>query len=154
MAINCTAQAEDGQACEAVASPLLVKGSLLSPVAVTPVYAEGPPGHDSTGCMAAAENPSWILSLMYYQAQEGDGINTVSSRSFNLQIINPAIGYQAGCMSGGEPDDPVLVCAGQEFGELGTDRYHMATSATFDPDTLEFNVNQTWYCDDVDPAKP
>ena len=47
-----------------------------------------------------------------------------------------------------------LTCAGHEFGAQGTDRYHLETEALFDPATFRFTMNQTWYCDAADPAKP
>lgn len=155
VAMNCTDQGEEGQSCEAVDSPLLVRGTLLSPVTLTPVYAAGPVGHDTPGCMAKSESPSWTLSKIYFVDQQGDGNTSMPMQSLILQVVNDATGYHAGCMPANDPNNPAAItCAGYEFGELGTDRYHMATTATFDPKTLEFSVNQTWYCDDVDPARP
>lgn len=154
VALNCTGEADQGQTCKAVDSPLLVRATLSSPVALTPAYANGPTGHDAPGCAAAAQTPSWTLSRIYFVDQAGDGVESIPSRSFLVQVINPSIGYQASCMWGGVIEDTTLVCNGDEFGRLGSDRYQLATSAMFDPDTHEFSVNQTWYCDDEDPAKP
>lgn len=155
VSLNCTgSETNEGQACQAVDSPLLIKANLLSPVMLTPTYAAGPTGHDAPGCLAAAQSPSWILSRIYFVDQTGDGNESVPSRSFLTQIINPSIGYQASCMSGAVIDDPTLSCNGDEFGRLGSDRYQLATSAKYEPATSTITVNQTWYCDDVDPAKP
>ncbi len=155
VSLNCTGKAGQGQICGAVDSPLLVKGSLLSPVAVTPAYAQGPTGHSKPGCVAASQNPSWALSTMYYVHQKGPGI---TSSNFILQAVNPAIGYQTGCMAGNPPEGNStvmpLVCNGQEFGNYGSDRYHITTDAVFDTATFRFTMNQTWYCDDVDEGKP
>ena len=150
-----------GKTCAAVNSLSLVKGSLLSPVAITPVYAKGPTGHGTAGCSAAGKNPSWTLSAIYYVNQRGDGVSSTPSQNFVLQVVNPSIGYQASCMAGVIPDSVAssgigtrLTCAGHEFGAQGTDRYHLETEALFDPATFRFTMNQTWYCDAADPAKP
>ncbi|KAK3381799.1 hypothetical protein B0H63DRAFT_213937 [Podospora didyma] len=154
VALTCT-----GSVCEAELSSLLVKGSLLAPVAITPAYLEGPPGHASPGCLAAAQNPWWTLSNTYYVKEIGDGLTSASSQSFYLLLTNPATGYQASCMSGSGYDDTSfesqrLVCAGGEFGLQGAERYTITTDASFDPATFKLSLNQTWYCDDVDAGKP
>jgi len=130
-------------------------------VSVTPAYAEGPTGHDKHGCAAAGQNPHWTLSSIIYIDQTGDGVTSAAQRAFNLQLINPAIGYQASCMAVSNPDftSPEgevlpLICAGNEFGSLGAGRYSIATSATWEPAASRYSVNQSWYCDDAGPAVP
>ena len=147
--LNCTSTGEQAQSCKALSSPLLVKGSLLLPISVTPAYSEGPPGHDKAGCTAAAQNPTWILSTASYIDQMVDGTEESASRTFSVLVTNPSIGYQASCFSSG-----ALACVGNEFGSLGADRYRISTSAYFDATMHRFTVNQTWYCDDVDAGKP
>ena len=161
VALSCTSKEGRGQACTAVNSPLLVKGSLSSPVSITPAYAEGPSGHDAPGCVAASKSPTWTLSTIYYDEETEGGVLSAGSRIFSLLLDNPAIGYQASCMPGNAFGDlgPTasstrLSCAGNEFGSLGADRYRLSTEASFDPLTFRFTVNQTWYCDDVDASKP
>ena len=144
-------------------SPLLIQGSLLSPVAITPEYAWGPTGHDSPGC-AAAPKAAWTLSEPFYTNQTGDGVTSIASQNFNVLLINTATGYQAGCMAGAGFGDGLtptpatgplnLVCAGAEFQSSGGGKYSIATAASFDPYTFMFTVNQTWYCDDASPADP
>lgn len=139
-------------------SPVLVKGSLLAPVAITPVYADGPTGHDTPGCMARSEEPSWVLSHVSYTNRTGDGVNTMPFRMFNLILTNSANGYQASCMPGTSFDyssDPShLVCAGEEFQSFTIGSYPVSTTASFNESTLGFSLQQTWFCDDQDPAKP
>lgn len=157
---NSVALKSDGHA---TTSPLLIKGSLLSPVTITPIYAWGPTGHDKTGC-AAAPKASWTLSAPFYTNQTGDGISAIASQDFNVLLINTATGYEASCMSGAGFGDGLtptpatgplnLVCAGSEFQSFGGGRYSITTAASFDPATFRFTVNQTWYCDDVNPANP
>ncbi|KAB5525533.1 hypothetical protein GE09DRAFT_1178205 [Coniochaeta sp. 2T2.1] len=141
--------------------PLLIKGSLLSPVTITPQYASGPTGHSNPGCAAA---PKWSLSAPFYTNQTGDGITAIAFQDFNVLLMNTATGYEASCMSGAGFGDGLtptpatgplnLVCAGYEFQSSNGGRYGITTAASFDPSTFTFNVNQTWYCDDVSAAKP
>ncbi|KAK4152588.1 hypothetical protein C8A00DRAFT_44343 [Chaetomidium leptoderma] len=139
-------------------SPLLVRGSLTAPVAITPVYAEGPTGHDSAGCTARSEEASWVLSAIHYTDEPASGEGTVPFVNFNVLVTNPANGYQASCMPGGsfgdKPDLSRLVCAGEEFQSSKVGQYPIATEASFDPATTTFSLNQTWFCDDTDAAKP
>ncbi|KAL2185595.1 hypothetical protein L209DRAFT_452530 [Thermothelomyces heterothallicus CBS 203.75] len=139
-------------------SPLLVRGSLTSPLAITPAYPDGPKGHDSPGCTSRSENPSWTLSAVHFTDQPGDGEDTPPYQNFNLLVTNEANGYQASCMPGGsfggQPDLSRLVCAGYEFQQGTVGQYPIVTEASFDPDTATFTLNQTWYCDDTDAAKP
>ncbi|KAL1862770.1 hypothetical protein VTK73DRAFT_6657 [Phialemonium thermophilum] len=144
--------------CNATDPVLLVKGSLQSPVAITPQYATGPLGHDAPGCSARSESPSWTLRGVYYLNQTGDGgATSLPAQNFMLQIVNPLLGYQAGCV-GFLADDlaptPVtLSCSGgADFS--GRNRYQIDTTVYFQPATFSFTVNQTYYCDDVDPARP
>ncbi|KAK4248889.1 hypothetical protein C7999DRAFT_39887 [Corynascus novoguineensis] len=138
-------------------APVLIKGSLTSPVTITPAYPAGPRGHDSPGCTSKSETPSWTLSAVYFTDKPGDGNNSLPFQNFNLLVTNPANGYQASCMPrgsvGGQPDLSSLSCAGYEFqGTVG--QYSIVTAAGFDPDTYAFTLNQTWYCDDTDAARP
>lgn len=139
-------------------SPLLVRGSLTSPVAITPVYATGPTGHNLAGCTSRSEKPSWVLSSIHYTDEPGDGVHSTPFRNFNLIVTNPANGYQASCMPGGSfgetSDLSRLTCAGSEFQSFSVGQYPILTQASFDPETSTFSLNQTWYCDDTDAAKP
>jgi hypothetical protein len=138
-------------------SPILVKGTLYSPVAITPTYADGPKGHDSPGCTAQSEKPSWVLSLIHFTDEPGDA-STAPFQNFNLIVTNPATGYQASCMPGGSfgdtPNLSGLVCAGDEFQSVRVGLHPITTQASFDPATSAFTLNQTWFCDDTDAAKP
>ena len=139
-------------------SPLLVKGSLTSSVTITPAYPEGPTGHDSPGCTARSEKPSWTLSSVHYTDEPGDGNGTLPFQNFNVIVTNPANGYQASCMPGGSFGGPPsltrLTCAGYEFQSSLVGQYPILTTASFDPATATFSLNQTWFCDDTDAAKP
>ncbi|KAH6848118.1 hypothetical protein B0I37DRAFT_432215 [Chaetomium sp. MPI-CAGE-AT-0009] len=139
-------------------SPLLLRGSLTEPVSITPIYPDGPTGHDSAGCSFRSEAPSWTLSSIHYTDEPAAGEGTVGFRNFNVLVTNPANGYQASCMPGGSfgdrPDLAHLVCAGYEFQSSSVGQYPIVTQASFDPATSTFTLNQTWFCDDIDAAKP
>ncbi|KAK4223380.1 hypothetical protein QBC38DRAFT_517170 [Podospora fimiseda] len=138
-------------------SPLLIRGSLYEPVQVTPVYAPGPIAHNKLGCLDSSARPSWTLSHIWYSDTIGDGLESVSSRVFNLFLVNDITGYEASCMHGSLSNDigpTTLVCYGAEFQEPYPNRYTISTTASFDPETFLFSFSQTWYCDDQNPAKP
>jgi hypothetical protein len=150
VSIKCT-----GDACAATQTPFLVKGSLLSPVAITPAYADGPDGHDTPGCAAAAQNPSWTLSNIVWTDETGEA----ASSTFTMLLTNTAIKYQASCLLGGFDAGPATAptrvqCTGEEFGSLDNTAYHLSTTASLDPTTFKFDFNQTWYCDDANPGAP
>ncbi|CAP65119.1 uncharacterized protein PODANS_5_7010 [Podospora anserina S mat+] len=138
---------------KADSSPLLVKGSLLQPVALTPRYNEGPTGHDTPGCLAKSENPSWVLSHVIWADQDGDEITSVKEQRLTFILTNLANGYEASCMSQG-PVATNIFCAGTEFQSFTIGRYSISTAVQFDPATYSVTVNQTWFCDDHNPAKP
>lgn len=160
-ALTCTSEAgQEWRVCYAVDSPLLVKGSLLSPVAITPLYAAGPHGHDTPGCAAASQKPSWILSTITYTNQTEEGDNSTTWQSFNILVKNSATGYQANCFPNILNGDPTqltptsFACAGDEFQSFTTGMYTIQTNVEFDQATYRFSLNQTWYCDDTDPGEP
>lgn len=149
----------NASAAQNYTSPLLVRGSLTSPVAITPEYPDGPTGHNSPGCTAKSEKPSWILTAIHYTDEPGDGVTSTPFKNFNAIVTNPANGYQASCIPGGgnfgDPNNlSRLTCAGVEFQSSSVGSYPISTTASFDPETLAFSVNQTWFCDDTDAAKP
>jgi hypothetical protein len=137
---------------------VLVKGSLIAPVEITPIYFEGPTGHDAPGCSAKSEAPKWKISSVAYSDATGDGIESVAQRSLSLVLINQGTGYDASCMAFGSPDSPSdvldLNCAGLEFQSPTIGRYSTSTQATYNVVTRQLNVTQSWYCDDQDPGRP
>jgi hypothetical protein len=127
-------------------------------VAITPVYPDGPTGHDSKGCTSRSEKPGWILTSIHYTDEPGDGESRTPFQNFNALLTNPANGYEASCMPAGsfgdKPDLSRLMCAGDEFQSFSVGQYPIVTQASFDPATATFTLNQTWFCDDTDAAKP
>ncbi|KAL2265811.1 hypothetical protein VTJ83DRAFT_6911 [Remersonia thermophila] len=103
------------------ASPLLVRASLTSPVAITPRYYDGPLGHAAPAAPPAPP-PSRPGSLGRRGVGE-DGLATLS-------------------------------CFGYEFQSASVGAYPPTTRAWFDVEESRIAVEQTWYCDDEDPAKP
>ncbi|CAK7211578.1 hypothetical protein SCUCBS95973_001162 [Sporothrix curviconia] len=166
--------ATPSSSCTAADNLLLVRGSLLAPVAITPAYSEGPTGHDKPGCAANSKMPHWSLADISYTDRTGDGISAMARQDFIAQIVNTATGYEAGCSAnygvGGGPAPAApgtsagglsfnstalhVGCTGTEFGSPAFGKYTPRTDASFDPITNVFTVNQTWFCDDEDEAKP
>jgi len=143
---------------------ILLRGTLSSPVSAKPAYLEGPTGHDTPGCRATSQTPSWVVTSAHFEEQDGDGISSVPQTGMSLVMTNPSNGYQVSCMAdngfgGGEASPPIggllrLACAGYEFQSFTIGRYSLSTTASFDPATLKFTIGQTWYCDDTDPGRP
>ncbi len=138
---------------------LLIKGRLLSPVAITPSWASGPPGHDLGGCAFSAVAPRWELTNIYYLNQTGDNTSTsIKTQQLRLRITNLALDYDANCVgvlsSDLEPIPTRFSCE-TDGGDVGSNnRYHIETDVLFEPAGFGITVNQTWYCDDVDPGHP
>ncbi|KAH7625533.1 hypothetical protein B0T09DRAFT_325391 [Sordaria sp. MPI-SDFR-AT-0083] len=146
----------NGDVCKSSNPVDLVKGSLSEPVAITPAYAEGPPGHKSPGCGALSKTPKWTLGTIIFINETGDGSSAIQSQSIQFQVTNEATGHVVGCLNyflAGPGEDPRIQinCGG------GTDRksrYNIRTGTVFYPRSWKFEINETWYCDDVDSAKP
>lgn len=146
----------DGDACKSSNPVDLVKGSLTDPVAITPAYAEGPPGHKNPGCGALSKTPKWTLGTIIFINETGDGSSAIQSQSIQFQVTNEATGHVVGCLNyflAGPGEDPRLQinCGG---GIDRKSRYNIQTDAVFYPSSWKFEINETWYCDDVDSAKP
>ncbi|KAK4141971.1 uncharacterized protein C8A04DRAFT_30373 [Dichotomopilus funicola] len=141
-------------------SPLLVRGSLTAPISITPSYPAGPTGHNTPGCTSRSNSPSWTLTTIHYTDEPAVGNSTAAYENFNVLITNPAIAYQASCIPGGGgnglDDGGVahLTCAGAEFQSGFMGAYPIGTKAGFDPVEKGFWLEQTWFCDDEDAARP
>ncbi len=155
--LSCTAKAGEGGGCRTIAdTPLLIRGSLLSPVKITPAYGTGPTGHDNAGCTAASETPSWIIGGTQFNQRtiyNKEGAST--SQSLSVRVTNNATGYVAGCagfLTSG-PGPMHLSCQAQEPFRPA-EKYRIQTDALFYPGNLSFSVHETWFCDDTNPAAP
>lgn len=144
-------------ACQSSNQIDLVKGTLHVPISgITPAYAQGPDGHANPGCVAASKNPQWTLGTVIYLNETGEDQLAVQSQSIQFHVINQATGYMAGCLtyfSAGPGEDPgILINCG--VGPGTRDRYTVTTQAVFYPRSWQFTINQTWFCDDIDAARP
>ena len=151
--LSCTEdQSTSTTSCQST-QPLLVKGSLLSPVQITPSYLPGPLGHDTKGCTAQARTPAWEVAATQLNLRKVAG-NLQSGNAFVI-ITNDHIGYTASC--GGVLSDvggpQTLNCQGQTAFRR-PDLYQIDTVLGFDPKTFSLTVNQTWFCDDQSAAAP
>ncbi|KAL2167421.1 hypothetical protein VTG60DRAFT_1327 [Thermothelomyces hinnuleus] len=152
VALDCTAEESKTTTCRAT-KPVLVKATLSSPVKVTPSYVSGPTGHDAEGCTAQSEKPAWEVMASQINLRNVSG--TRQSGNAFVIIRNDNLGYIASC--GGpltaESGPQALTCTGQ-VPRRRPDKYQIETALSFDPDTFVLAINQTWYCDDQDPAEP
>ena len=155
LSINCTQDQSLGiETCKPTTrAPLLIKSSLLSPVQITPAYVSGPLGHDNQGCSANSTKPSWEVGASQLNLQVVNG--TVQGGTGFVQLKNNVLGYTATCSgifatgSGFYP----LTCAAQST-YRPREKWHIQTVPEFDPKSLVLNLNETWYCDDANPAAP
>lgn len=146
--LNCT-----NTSCTAANPQTLIRGSLTTPIYVTPEYSEGPPGHANAGCLAAASSPSWSVSRIDVRELSGAGLDPNDYRTVEALIVNDFNGYTASCFLN-DAATGALNCAGVEFQGNPGERYRITTSATWNKEKNEFQVSQTWFCDDADAAKP
>lgn len=139
--------------CTTTNPQILIRGSLTTPVYVTPDYAAGPPGHSKAGCLAAAENATWSVSRVDVRELTGDGLNPDDYRTVEALVVNDFTGYMASCFLG-NAETGALNCAGVEFQGNTGERYRISTSGTWNKADNSIRVAQTWFCDDMDPARP
>ncbi|KAK3312170.1 hypothetical protein B0H66DRAFT_608445 [Apodospora peruviana] len=145
-------------ACKSANPVDLIKGSLLAPVAITPDYASGPDGHANPGCVASSKTPTWTLGTVIFINETGSDQLAIQSQSIQFHVVNQATGYSAGCLmyfSAAEGEDPAvrMTCdGGSDF--TRRNRYSYKTETVFYPRSWTFGINQTWFCDDVDAARP
>ncbi|KAL2173742.1 uncharacterized protein P884DRAFT_303168 [Thermothelomyces heterothallicus CBS 202.75] len=150
--LDCADEKSKTTTCRAT-KPVLVKATLSSPVKVTPSYVSGPTGHDAEGCTAQSEKPAWEVTAS--QINLGNVSGTRQSGNAFVIIRNDNLGYIASC--GGpltaDSGPHALTCTGQ-VPRRRPDKYQIETALPFDADTFVLAINQTWYCDDQDPAEP
>ena len=150
--ISCATDQTGTQSCKS-STPLLIKASLLSPIQITPAYARGPQGHDTKGCSADSKTPSWAVTAAQLNLGKVGG-NLQSGNAFII-IRNNVLGYSASCGGTltGATGGQVLSCSPQTVVQRQS-KYQIQTVVLFDPKTFAVTVNQTWFCDDEDSAKP
>ena len=136
--------------------PLLIRGNLSNPVHITPVYAEGPSGHDGVGCIASSVVPAWeVGGTQFNQRTIQTPQGPTTSMSLAVQLKNNATGYITACGGIFNPSAPwpqPMTCNGQEP-YRPREAYRIQTTALYDNTTSTLTVNETWYCD-ADSAAP
>ncbi|KAK4121473.1 hypothetical protein N657DRAFT_622752 [Parathielavia appendiculata] len=144
--LDCTTQSQT-TTCKSI-KPLLMKATLLSPVKITPAYVTGPPGHDTEGCTAQSRTPAWEVVATQ--------MNFGRTTSAFVIVRNDGLGYSATCAGALSADlegPQLLTCQGQTAYRRPA-KYQIGTTLSFNPRTFGLTVNQTWFCDDQDPAQP
>ncbi|EGZ72831.1 hypothetical protein NEUTE2DRAFT_61202, partial [Neurospora tetrasperma FGSC 2509] len=88
-----------GDACKSSNPVDLAKSSLSRPDAITPAYAEGPPGHKIPGCGALSKTPKWTLGTIIFINETGDGSSAIQTQSIQFQVTNEATVHVVGCLN-------------------------------------------------------
>lgn len=132
---------------------MLIRASLLSPVPITPDYVGGPQGHDAEGCTAESKTPSWEVVASQMNLRTASG--RVQGGTAFVTVRNNVLDYSAFCggVLTGNPGLQAIPCQAQAAYRRRA-RYEIETVAWFDPQTFDMAVDQTWFCDDEDPAQP
>jgi hypothetical protein len=110
-------------------------------------------GHDTKGCTAQSRTPAWEVAASQINLRKVSG--TLQAGNVFVIIRNDHLGYTASCggvLTGAGGPHP-LTCEGQ-LAYRRPDKYQIDTVLSFAPETFELTVNQTWFCDDQDPAQP
>ncbi|KAK4167472.1 hypothetical protein QBC43DRAFT_142349 [Cladorrhinum sp. PSN259] len=155
LSINCTEDLSAGiETCRPTSrAPLLIKSALISPVEINPTYVVGPLGHDTQGCAVNSSTPSWEVGASELSLRTNNG--TVEGGTGFIQIKNNVLGYTATC-NGDFPTGSgfyPLQCFTQSTSGP-REKYHIQTVPEFNPQTFTLSLNETWYCDDANPAVP
>ncbi|KAL1839900.1 hypothetical protein VTJ49DRAFT_1035 [Mycothermus thermophilus] len=151
VALTCDA-ASGGTTCRAT-KPAFIQASLSKPVSITPKYVSGPPNHSEPGCAATSGEATWevMATQMTIQAPVAE----YPRGSAFVIFRNDYLGYNALCTGQytGTAQPATLTCTGQTAVRR-PEKYQIQSSALYDPVTHDLTVNQTWFCDDEDPAEP
>jgi hypothetical protein len=135
--------------------------ALLWAQAAVAIMMVPPAGHDTTLCSARSEAPSvFSIKNIKYQLR-----NPPTIAHFQLEATNPATNYTSRCNLDGPQltpgpsrvvsvDDMWTPCEDRTV-TPGEERYYTVdTDVLFDRKSTLLVINQTWYCDDVNPEYP
>lgn len=129
----------------------LVRGSILTPVTLTPAYPDPPTGYDLASCSAKSATPSWTvtntelrnITEFYIDPQTFQYV--FEGLYFNTTITNDNTGFSANCAftvadrAASNPGPVSFDCTPDVYNRIGT-------TVTWDQQTGEISLNQTWYC--------
>ncbi|KAI1423927.1 hypothetical protein F5Y12DRAFT_496621 [Xylaria sp. FL1777] len=117
-----------------------------------------PAGHDTPLCSARSEAPSMFsVKSIGYSLQ-----NPPTVAHLQLDVTNPATNYTTVCRLDGPQltpgavsvDDMWTPCENRTVAP-GEERYYTVdTDVLFERNSKLLVINQTWYCDDVNPEYP
>ncbi|KAK4667701.1 hypothetical protein QC763_310480 [Podospora pseudopauciseta] len=133
--------------------PLLIKSVLSSPFPLSPSAVPGPSGHDKEGCAAGSRTPSWEIFSTQLNLRNVSG--RIEGGNAFIQLRNTITDYRASCfgtLTGTAP--ATMQCSAQSTGRPRAPKYNINTVLTFSPGSFVLSVNETWFCDDANPAQP
>ncbi|KAK0736512.1 hypothetical protein B0T21DRAFT_451252 [Apiosordaria backusii] len=144
----------NGDACTpSTTNPVLIKSTLSSPFPLSPSTVPGPSGHDKEGCAAGSRSPSWEIFSTQLNLRNVSG--KIEGGNAFIQLRNTVTDYRASCfgtLTGTAP--ATLQCSAQTAGRPRAPKYNINTVLTFSPGSFVLSVNETWFCDDANPAQP
>ncbi|KAI0186391.1 hypothetical protein EV127DRAFT_346213 [Xylaria flabelliformis] len=162
--------------------PIRIPTKLLEPIELLPYIPPAPPGHDSPGCGSRSKSPTWTISGFEWRTggrnytwqswvSSGTGIvgvgmvNRATQQTFsciwhgqgqetsNVTVTNPPSGTLPFPL---DPGPAWYRCNTSSLNENQnrTHNYEVETVVRLISTEERLLVNQTWYCDDEDPASP
>jgi len=80
---------------------------------------------------------------------------TTKFQSLVVQVTNDITGATASCSGtfSGDSGPQSMTCFAQGA-TRPREKYHIQTEASYDTTSLIFTINETWFCDNSDPAAP
>jgi len=154
--------------------PLTIQGELLRPLKLTPTFFPPPPNTNVSGCTARSATPRWEIVKFYFKETTSityrfkAKLKPSVGRTLEIEFRNAANNFTESCSlratvdDGATPNNWWSHCRttqgrdtrGYINGEPGEGQRDIETRVNFKMPDGVLTVNQTWYCDDADVAKP
>ncbi|SPQ24495.1 aa93e5ef-7a4e-49e2-962f-1a14114f2d88 [Thermothielavioides terrestris] len=130
----------------------LIRGSIKSPVSLTPAYPDPPTGYDLASCSAKTESPSWTITQavlrnvsFYIDPQTHEWV--LPGLYFGATITNDLIGFEASGSTQLAQDPrtnpgPVTFNCSADTGIYN----RISTTVTWNQQEEVLSLSQVWYC--------
>ncbi|KAI0127994.1 hypothetical protein BJ170DRAFT_595836 [Xylariales sp. AK1849] len=132
----------------------------LGIIAIGQNVALAPPGHDFPSCTARSEAPT-SFKVQGFQYHHG---TSSPAAQLKFDLTNVANNHTSHCnmtsdqfaLNHGNSENPAIAWTACEDADMVkiSELYDISTLVKFDSNSTNLIVNQTWYCDDVNPEYP
>lgn len=134
-----------------VLAETLIRGSIKSPVTLTPAYPDLPTGYDLASCSAKTTAPSWTITdtelrnITQFYIDQQASLYVFPGLYFYATVTNDATGFSTNCtftLTEDPKSNPGPVssqCTPDVYNRIGT-------AVTWNQQAGEMSLNQTWYC--------